>query len=297
MKISAKQFTAHGNTGLVQIRMEPETNFPFKPGGPEMKTGGLVITEASPGGIVGKLYAVNTTDSYLLLTDADVLVGAKQNRVLNKSMLLAPNSKTVIDVSCIERLRWQYTSRNFTSPGTTADHALRKAKASTLSSPKGSNSNTQGAVWSHINFRLSADSFTDRTESYHELMNYHKNSKGEKLPACEAEKGCNGIAVVSDGKVQCIDVFGTEEVYRYYFPMLRDSALLTARTGREAKPADIHESYFRVLDALDSCDTATNKREDGYQGAGILEMLENGYFVGFGLNIEDQLIHKVIFGK
>ncbi len=81
---------------------------------------------------MGKLLALNNTPAHLLLTDADVLVGAKQNRVVNKSMLLAPLSKTVIDVSCIERLRWNYTSANFSSPGSMADPDLRKEKAQAL---------------------------------------------------------------------------------------------------------------------------------------------------------------------
>jgi hypothetical protein len=128
-------------------------------------------------------------------------------------------------------------------------------------------------------------------------MNYRKKSRGEKLPVCEPEKGCNGLAVVSDGKVQCINLFGTEEVYRYYFPLLMDSALLTARTGSDVKPENMHEAYFKVLDALDSCENASLKKDEEYQGAGILEMLENINFIGFGLHIENQLIHKVIFGK
>ena len=122
MKTSAKHFTTYQNIALVQLRAEPATTIPFKPGAPEIQKGGLVITEANEGGVVGKLVAFNATDSLLLLTDSDVLIGAKQNRIINKSMLLAPNSKSLIDVSCIERLRWNYTSKYFSSPGSSADH-------------------------------------------------------------------------------------------------------------------------------------------------------------------------------
>jgi len=84
MKTSARQFTGCRNIGLVQISLSPETTLSYKPGGPELKSGGLIISEASEGGIVGQLAAVNNTDSFLLLTDADVLTGAKQNRILNR---------------------------------------------------------------------------------------------------------------------------------------------------------------------------------------------------------------------
>lgn len=102
METTTKTMIAYGNCTLVQLSVQPGTTFRFKPGGPAIETGGLVISEADGIGIVGSLVALNNTESFLLLTDADILVGAKQNRVLNKSVLLAPFSKTILDVSCIE---------------------------------------------------------------------------------------------------------------------------------------------------------------------------------------------------
>jgi hypothetical protein len=47
MITSTKQFTVYGNLALVQFHVEPETIFNFKPAGPEMESGGLVISEAT----------------------------------------------------------------------------------------------------------------------------------------------------------------------------------------------------------------------------------------------------------
>ena len=91
MKTTTKQLTTFGNLGLVQLRVEPETSFLFQPGGREMRKGTLIISESTGEGIVGKLIALNNSEFYLLLTDADILIGAKQNRILNESILLAPN--------------------------------------------------------------------------------------------------------------------------------------------------------------------------------------------------------------
>ncbi len=158
MKTTTNHFTSCGNLAIVQFTVEPFTTFPFIPAVPELKTGGLVITEATGEGIVGTLTAINNTGSYLLLTDADVLTGAKQNRVLNKSVLLNPMSKTPLDVSCVERRRWHYTSGNFDSSGNVADPDLRREKASPPASGTGFDGfgmdDTQMRVWDHVRTKM-----------------------------------------------------------------------------------------------------------------------------------------------
>lgn len=300
MKTTTIQFTAYGNTGIVQIKVMAETVLNVRPGGPEMKNGGLIINESNENGVVGKLAAINNTDSFLLLTDADVLIGAKQNRIINKSILFAPFSKTIIDVSCIERLRWHYNSRDFSSPDSAADHDLRKAKMISMIRKKNefiSTSDTQSSVWSHINSRLKDEDLVNETESYHEMASVMFSLKAEDFPVCEAENGCTGLGVVVDGKVKCIDIFGTEELYKYYFHLLRDSALRMAGKGKNHKPADIHESYFKVLDSLDVFEGAERKPDEQYLGAGLLNMAEKDEILGFELSVNEKRVHTAVFNK
>jgi hypothetical protein len=301
MKATAKKLTTYGNLGLVQLRLDPQTEFNFRPGGPEIKAGGLIISESTGAGVVGKLTAINNTAAYLLLTDADVLVGAKQNRVMNKSILLAPLSKTVIDVSCIERLRWHYTSGSFSSPQSVADPDLRKEKARTLSfmssGPEDQNPDTQGVVWSHVNDRIREQGYDSKTESYEELINYRMEKAGNKFPICEPETGCNGLAVILDRTFISADLFGNADVYRYYFPMLRDSAFRIASQGKKYKPVDHHEAYFKVLDAIDNFEAAGRQHDLNYSGVGLYNSVENKEIVGSELSFEEQLIHSAIFAK
>ena len=81
----------------------------------------LTITEVSQGGSVPQLLAVNSGDLPILIVDGEELAGAKQNRILNASVLLAPKSETVIPVSCTEQGRWAYASREFDESEVVAD--------------------------------------------------------------------------------------------------------------------------------------------------------------------------------
>lgn len=299
MKTTTTQFTSYGNLAIVQFTVEPFATFPFSPGVPELKTGGLVITEATGAGIVGTLTAINNTGSYLLLTDADVLTGAKQNRVLNKSVLLNPMSKTPLDVSCVERRRWHYTSGNFDNSGNVADPDLRREKASPSASGMRVDGfgmdDTQMRVWDHVRFKMSMMNFESSTESYSELQEFRMNEKRREFPECEPEKESNGIAVFMDSKVLCADIFGTKEVYQYYFPMLRDSAFRMAQTGRSQKSPDKHEAFYKVMEAIDNLGTASRRPEETYRGSGLFSIAENDSMVGFELTMLGQMIHSAVF--
>jgi hypothetical protein len=196
MKTKAMQFTAFGDAAIVQVSSEPLTSFPFLPAGPAILSGGLIISELTAMGSVGRLTALNKTANYLLITDADVLTGAKQNRVINRSVLLAPSVKTVIDVSCVERLRWNYRSSSFSTPRSVADPSLRRRKAGTFSRMKPEREmdfrNTQGEVWDHVSKKLISECVTSHTESYEELLHYRLAKTEMDFPECKPAEDCNG---------------------------------------------------------------------------------------------------------
>ena len=77
--------------------------------------GTVQIGETSEAGRVPELRVLNHGDRAVFLLDGEELIGAKQNRVLNLSILVPPHSESTIPVSCVESGRWSRRSAHFGS--------------------------------------------------------------------------------------------------------------------------------------------------------------------------------------
>src|SRR6266566_5768997 len=82
--------------------------------------GKVRVTELSGGGSVPELSITNTAELPVLLVDGEELVGAKQNRVLNLTILVPAKHTMAIPVSCVEAGRWKMESTDLK----VADHIM-----------------------------------------------------------------------------------------------------------------------------------------------------------------------------
>lgn len=95
----------------------------------------------------------------MLLVDGEELVGAKQNRVLNLTILGGAGKSLPIPVSCVEQGRWSYRSREFAGARRNLFAAARAKKMSSASQSlarAGSRRGDQAEVWSDIEMKFSA---------------------------------------------------------------------------------------------------------------------------------------------
>ena len=209
----------------------------------------VVISEIDESGSVPFLHAENPTKHYMLFIEGDQLIGAKQNRVCNSTVLMQPNSTARLPVSCVEEGRWRHVSRHFGSSKFHASPALRrkitKTKEATRRDTQGRqvHSAHQGQVWSHIvGFAEQAgvQSKTMAVQDVYEareiemqnqlLENPTDVGKSEKPQnACiECPKGIHGwILETPDGGVS-IDLFGTPKLCRQAWKRIIGSAAIEA---------------------------------------------------------------------
>lgn len=99
---------SHENLSIVPLLTDEDAEPRYLLMQDALQQGLLVIEEVSAGGSVNTIKATNTATLPVLLPDSEELVGAKQNRVLNVSILLAPQTTTLIPVTCVEQGRWGF---------------------------------------------------------------------------------------------------------------------------------------------------------------------------------------------
>ncbi len=116
-------------------------------------TGSFKVTEVSESGSVPELLVLNDLAKPVLIVDGEELVGAKQNRIVNLTILVPANSRIHLPVSCVEAGRWHHRSQHFgTAPRAHyASGRAMKARAVTDSYRSvGRPVSDQGAIWDDI---------------------------------------------------------------------------------------------------------------------------------------------------
>jgi hypothetical protein len=215
--------------------------------------GSVQIEEVSEGGSVPNLLVKNQGDSRVLLLEGEELRGAKQNRVLNTSVLVAARSKTPIPVSCVERGRWRYSSRRFapsaSHSGSKLRHYLKWSVSESLSAGGGHTSD-QMAIWNEVSRQascLGAFSETGAMSDTFEAYRAELNDFREHLAYAE---GATGVAIAVGKRVVALDLFDKPSTCRKVWDRLISGVAmdsLEAGPSEEvAVPADVHALLDRM---------------------------------------------------
>ena len=181
------------------------------------------ITEVSERGSVPNLQVTNKSLSDILILDGEELLGAKQNRIVNTTIIVPAHSSVVTPVSCVEQGRWRYTSKEFSTGDSFSYPSLRRQKHRDVTKSlraTGSYTADQSRIWDDISQKAArmdvtsdtmamSDIFESRTESPEQLQ--------QEVPHQEKQVGF--FAFIKDGFAGG-DVFGSSELCRKKLPKL-----------------------------------------------------------------------------
>jgi hypothetical protein len=216
----------------------------------------LAVQEVSEGGSVPELLVENKGDIRVLFLEGEELVGAKQNRILNTSILVAAKSKTRIPVSCVERGRWGYKSKFFESSGSHSPSTVRYAlKASVTHSLEahGTRHSDQGEVWNNVGAMHASHAVESATHAMSDAFDAYKDQVSEFQQNLRYVDGAFGMAIVIGSKVVGCDLFDKPATCRKVWDRLLSGLVFDALAAKEpsdhAETSDIDQLLKTTNDA------------------------------------------------
>lgn len=253
------------------------------------------VGEVSEAGSVPELYFINDSDKDVLLLDGEELVGARQNRVLNITILVAGNSKLVIPVSCVERGRWHYLSRDF---NTSKRHLYARARAQKMSHVSmsmradGSRRSNQSAVWESIARKAESLDAHSPTEAMADIYEREQTRLADFEKAFAPVKNQVGAVFAINGHVMGTEVFESDTVFKKFLEKLVGSYAMDAidMPAGESTPASIEDArafLTRIQGSVIEAFPAMGKGED--------QRLHGRELNGGALVVDDRLLHLSAF--
>ena len=174
-----------------------------------------------------ELAVTNPTDANVLLYDGEELLGAKQNRILNITVLVAARSTTPIPVSCVEEGRWSRRSASFASAPHAAHPELRRRKAQRLAAEPLARGVAQSEVWDEVRAKSARMGVHSPTGAQADVFRSRENELRELERAFPLQPGQCG-ALLALGDDLCLDYVSRPEAFARLYPKLRAGYLLDA---------------------------------------------------------------------
>ncbi len=231
------------------------------------RAGVLTVMEISQGGSVPQLKAQNHGEKPVLLLDGEEVKGAKQNRVLNTSILVPGKGEVVIPVSCTEAGRWAYSSPRFADSESVLYASLKEQKMEAVHQSlrsSGRFSSDQGAIWNNISQRHTLLGVHSPTGAMKDAYESRKATLQEYVQAFPLDPHQRGLLVFLEGLVLGMEMLSREGAYAELHSRLIESYALdaVARNTTAAK-APTTEQAQEFLKEITQCG------EDRYKSAGM----------------------------
>ena len=193
--------------------------------------GVAVVTEVSEQGTVPRLKFLIKGPQPVFLLDGEELVGAKQNRILNLSILAPGNAELEIPVSCVEQGRWSWRSREFKNSERVIYSKLRRRNSEEVSASmlrSADPSGNQGAVWDSIaskSARMSVHSDTSAASAIFERYGHALDEFVDQVKILPAQVGA---AFFVNDRFSGLDLLGGPDLVGSLLPKIVRSYAIDA---------------------------------------------------------------------
>ncbi|MCK9997220.1 MAG: hypothetical protein KAH56_13175 [Candidatus Krumholzibacteria bacterium] len=266
-----------------------------------LASGGVVIKEVSEGGSVPDLAVHNKSGSAVLVLDGEELHGAKQNRVLNTTILIAAGVEMNVPVSCTEQGRWSYSSAEFSSSQHVMRHDVRSRKMSTvhasLSEGRGYSSD-QMRVWEDLRCMGAESGVSSPTSAMSDTYKHHQKSIDTFVEAFPVEEDQAGLLAYIDGRLAGCDFVSRPGVYGKLHDKLLRSYAVDA-VVRDPESATREDAGPEGDPAADFLAAIAQCKQQNFESVGMGEDIRflGPDLIGTALAVEGVAVHAAFFPK
>jgi len=254
------------------------------------------ITELTVSGSVPQLKVKNLAELPVLLLDGEELIGAKQNRVLNTTVLLKEKSETIIPVSCTEHGRWSYRSSHF-APGESCMSPImrmRKHRSVNNNLEEGQRYQAdQGMVWDGIADMASRAGVDSPTAAMKDVVDAKAGDLKKYVESMPCQADQKGILVFVSGEVAGMDVLSSTRAYSSVHSKLVSSYAIDALYSHAA---DATPSLVQAAAFIEGARVCPAKPFDSI-GYGVDNRCHEPSMVGSSLVYRDEVIHASFFAS
>jgi hypothetical protein len=253
------------------------------------------VAEVSEAGAVPELLFVNEADEKILLVDGEELVGARQNRILNVTLLVGGGQKVVIPVSCVEQGRWAYKSRRFESSDRTLFTRARAKKARQVTASlreSGSRYANQAEIWRDISDKAERLRVQSETEAMSDIYEEQSARIEDYVKAFAPQSAQAGALFAVNGRIAGLELFDSAATFRRFMPKIVRGYAIDAieESAADAKPpvAEAVRCFF------DEMQVAALERFPALAEGEDLR-IESDAVAGGALYAESRIVHLCAF--
>ncbi|MEA2553127.1 MAG: hypothetical protein QOJ65_1303 [Fimbriimonadaceae bacterium] len=238
LKAGTVTVSERGSTPIIRIR----TPSPPTPAGGEYQSSAEVNT----------LWLTNKSGKKLLLISGEMVRGGQQDRIIGKDTIIPPGKEPVdLGVYCVEHGRWSGSAGFGSAPSSVsvASPAIRNSAQ---------NEQSQTQVWGKVRELRVSNGISGGSDAYRALaadkivvgkVEDYVHAIDAKFP----DQKATGVAIAVNGKLLWVDRFGSNALFRKYWPRLLRSYAMEALTSQTRMPtpppsADEAERFVKARD-------------------------------------------------
>jgi hypothetical protein len=249
---------------------------------------GALARERDGGATVRSLVVENATDLPLLVYEGEEVLGARQNRTFDDSVLVAAGAKLTVGVSCVEAGRWEGArhAEPMRSSPQAADPDLRRLKRA---GARAAGRADQGEVWAAVGDRLARHGVTSANAAMSDLYERRRDDLGSLARVVGHVDGQLGAVAGVSGYPVVLDLVSRPEAFAALLPRLAQGYALDALGAAEATP-DLDAAVSFLHEAL-----AAPRVPARTPGMGCGVGVGTPALIGSGLEVERELIQLAAF--